>query len=99
MVAGADHSKRACYVHALQHQPDGVVAGTAYSEEARYEQLLQHQPNDTIARINLGVEGGGVSMALQHKAATRILGTISAPGAAASSLGPPTAQKHATNRH
>ena len=49
LVAGADYSKEACYVHALQHQPDGVVAGTAYSEKARYEQLLQHQPNDTIA--------------------------------------------------
>ena len=86
-------------MHALQHQPDGVVAGTAYSEKARHEQLLQHQPNDNIARINLGVEGGGVSMALQHKAAMRILGTILVPRAAASSLGPPVAQKHATNRH
>ena len=39
------------------------------------------------------------SMALQHKAAARILGTISVPRAAAWSPGPPTAQKHAMNRH
>ena len=84
-----------------------VVPGTAYSNEASYEQALQHQPAIASAWNNLGLEGDGViadtayseeACLSRHRSTSppsRVLGTTLVSKAAARSLTPPTAKKHA----